>query len=105
MSYPPEIIKEAEILLEKMFLANPENNQHKLCRVRTTQLDNSGSLKLAVKSAIIALTFSKQEFEKSIGTCILDGIFDDEFDSGVSILKLYVSDFEKQISYLTEKYL
>lgn len=105
MSYKPEIIKDAEILLEKMFLANPDHNQHKLCRVRTTQLDNSGSLKLAVKSAIVALSFSKDEFEKSIGACILDDVFQDEDDSGVAMLRLYIRDFESQITYLTEKYL
>lgn len=105
MSYSPEIIKDAEALLEKMFLASPNNNQHRLCRLRVTQIDTDGSLKLAVKNAIIALEFSKNEFGKSIGACILDGIFDDENDSGVAMLRIYIRDLEKQIEYLTEKYL
>lgn len=105
MHYPPEIIKDAEILVEKMFLANPDNNQHRLCRSRATQIDPSGSFKLAVKSAVVSLTFSKEEFQKSIGALILDGVFDSEFDSGADMLNLYVRDLEKQINYLTDKYL
>lgn len=105
MQYPPEIIKEAEILMEKMFLSNVNNNQHRLCRVRATQIDESGSLKVAVKSAIVALTFSKEEFQKSIGALILGGVFEDDNDLGVNTLQLYVRDLEKQINYLTDKYL
>lgn len=102
MSYSPEIIKSAEELVDKMYLANPDNNRHRLSRARETKIDDN--FKLAVKSAIITLEFSKSEFGKSIGACILDGVFEDEYDSGVDMLKIYIRDFEKQINYLTENY-
>lgn len=83
---------------EKEIIANAE----KLIKQKAFALIGKDT---AHELAISTLKFAKEEFEKSIGALILDGVFESENDSGVGMLKLYIRDYEKQIDYITKTYL
>lgn len=103
-----EMIKDAEKVIEKVYGVLFSNNYTQdtwefICQQETK--NKFKAFKTACYFAIISLEFSKQEFEKSIGALILDGVFESDNDSGVGMLRLYIRDYQNQINYITKTYL
>lgn len=99
-----EMIKETEKLIESICRVLLDKTELDYVNFRTHNKRLS-IIQSACKIAIQTLTFTKAEFEKSIGALILDGAFESENDAGASMLKLYIRDYQKQIDYINKTYL